>query len=282
MYKTKIKQLMTIPRLFSLACLCLLVALSVVSPLKAQTVTQGYGSDEQLQRGMIIRLKKEDSTKVLPLTLEKIEDMHGVVVDSQDAPVTLSSEGQRFFVATTGHFDVMVSTQNGPIAAGDYITISALGGIGMKAGTAEPVVVGRALASFDGKTNSQGSSKVKDSTGAEIAVTIGRVKVDITVAKNPLLKAAEPNVPEFLRKAASTVGGKAVPAIRIYLGLAILIMSSIVAGSLLFSGVKSAIISIGRNPLSKKSIVKGMIQVVITALIIFILGIFGVYLLLKL
>lgn len=282
MFKTKIKEWLTWQRTLALAALGFLIAVSVFQPLSAQTVTQGYGSDDKLQRGMIIRIKKEDTTKITPLTIEDIDQMHGVVVDSTDAALTVSSEGQRYFVATTGHYDVMVNTQNGSIAAGDYITISAISGIGMKSGTREPIIIGRALAAFDGKTNSIGNAEVKDSTGKKITVTIGRVQADINVARNPLLKATEPNVPEFLRRAASSLAGKAVPAIRIYLGLAIFAMSTVVAGSLLYSGVRSAIISIGRNPLSKKSIIRGMIQVIITALIIFILGIFGVYLLLKL
>ncbi len=282
MTKTKIRNFFTLPKLVAFLGLSFLIVLSFLAPLGAQTVTQGYGSDEPLQRGMIIRLKKDDTTKVAPLTLDMIEEMNGVVVDSQDAPVTLSQEGQRFFVAKTGKFDVLVNTQNGPIQSGDYITISAVTGIGMKAGTKEPFIIGRALASFDGSANAIGSSTVKDSTGAERKVSIGRVSTDISVARNPLLKATEPTVPEFLRRASEAVAGKPVAAVRVYLGLVIFAISTIVAGSLLYSGVRSALISIGRNPLSKKSILRGMFQVILTGLTIFILGIFGVYLLLKL
>lgn len=282
MKKTKIKHFFTFPKLAAFVGLSFLVVLSFIAPLGAQTVTQGYSSDEPLQRGMIIKLKKEDTTKIAPLTLDTIEDMSGVVVDSQDAPVTLSQEGQRFFVAKTGKFEVLVSTQNGPIQSGDYVTISAVTGIGMKAGTKESFVVGRALASFDGNSSAIGSSTITDSTGAQRPVSIGRVLTDINVAKNPLLKSTEPSVPEFLKKASEAVAGKPVAAIRIYLGLVIFTIATIIAGSLLYSGVRSALISIGRNPLSKKSILKGMFQVILTGLTIFILGIFGVYLLLKL
>lgn len=282
MYKTKIKQFISWHRLLALTALGLLITFSLMQPLGAQTVTQSYGSDDPLQTGMIVRIKKEDTTKVTLLTNDNIDEMHGVVVDSNDAPVTLSVAGQRYFVATTGHFNVLVDTQNGPISSGDYITISALSGIGMKAGTTQPIIVGRALAGFDGKTGVIGTADIKDSNGATHSVSIGRIQTDITVARNPLLKATEPNVPTFLRKAAESIAGKPVNATRVYLGIAIFGMSTMVAGSLLYSGVRSAIISIGRNPLSKKSIIRGMIQVIITALIIFILGIFGVYLLLKL
>ncbi len=282
MYKTKIKQFISWQRLVALIGLGLLVILSTTGPLLAQTVTQGYSADEPLQRGMIVRIKKEDTTKVTALTQDAIDEMHGVIVESNDAPVTLSADGQRVFVAKTGHFDVLVSNQNGTIAAGDYITISALSGIGMKAGTRDPIIVGRALAAFDGKSNIVGTSEIKDSAGTSHPISFGRVQADIHIDRNPLLKAAEPNVPTFLKRAAESIAGKPVAAVRIYLAVLIFTISTIIAGILMFSGIKSAIISIGRNPLSRKSIIRGMLQVIITGLIIFILGIFGVYLLLKL
>jgi hypothetical protein len=176
---------------------------------------------------------------------------------------------------------VLVSTQNGPLKAGDYITISAIDGIGMKAGSKEQFIIGRALGDFDGSINKVGTSKVKSSDGKSIDVTIGRVQADVLVAGNPLLKPEEANVPEVLRKAAEAVAGKPVNAVRIYMGLFVFIVSTIIAGILMYGGVRSAIISIGRNPLGKKSIIRGMFQVIITGLIVFISGVFGVYLLLR-
>jgi hypothetical protein len=282
MIKTKIKHIVSWQRLFAFGALVFLVALSFSGPLGAQTLTQGYGADIQMQKGMIVQIKKDDPTKVELVSAETMEQMHGVVVDANDAPVTLSSEGQKVFIATTGKFDVLVSDQAGPVNIGDYITVSAVQGVGMKAGTKEPVVVGRALASFDGKSNIIGATDVKDSTGATRKVNFSRISADISVSRNPFLKGETPNVPEFLRKASEAVAGKPVNATRIYLSVFVFIVSTIAAGSLLYAGVRNGLISIGRNPLSKKTIIRGMFQVILTGLIIFITGIFGVYLLLKL
>lgn len=283
MYKTKIKKLLPLPRLMALMALFLLVIVSLSSPLEAQTAfTQGYGSDDVLQRGMIVRLKKDDSSKVTALNYEDIEHMHGVVVDSNDAPVTLSAEGQKVFVATGGKYDVLVSNQNGAIKAGDYVTISALTGVGMRAGTKESKVIGRALADFNGKEAVVGSTEVKDTEGKTVKVTFGRISTDIGVSRNPNLGSDDPALPKFIRNAAESIAGKKVDTNRVYLAIAIFAISTIIAGTLMYGGVRSGIISIGRNPLSKKSIVKGMLQVVLFGLIIFILGLFGVYLLLKL
>lgn len=280
--KTKLKPQLSWQRVLALAGLGFLVVISLYHPLGAQAVTEGYNSDQALQRGMIVRLKKDDSTKVEPVNSDEAEHMHGVVVSANDAPVTLTTDGQRVFVATGGHYDVLVSNQNGGIAQGDYIAVSALSGIGMKAGSKEPYVIGKALASFDGSKGAVSTSEVKDSAGTTHKISIGRVAVDIGVAKNPLLKATEPNLPRALQRAAEAVAGKPVNAIRVYVGILIFGITTLVAASLLYGGVRSALISIGRNPLSKKSIIRSMLQVIITGLIVFITGVFGVYLILRL
>lgn len=281
--KTKIKRLLSIPRLIATASLLLLIVVSTSNPLGAQTAfTQGYGTDEVLQRGMIVRLKKDDTTKVSSLVYEEMDTMHGVVVDANDAPVTLSAEGQKAFVATGGKYDILVSDQEGEIKAGDYISISSLNGIGMRATRAESHIVGRALGDFNGKDNVAGGTDVKDSNGDTKKVNIGRVSADISVSRNPSYGPPDPGIPSAIKKIAESIAGKEVSTTRMYLGLSIFILSSLVAGTLMYGGVKSGIISIGRNPLSKKSIIRGMLQVVLFGLIVFIIGLFGVYLLLKL
>lgn len=283
MYKTKIKKLISLPRLMALAALLFLVALSTQSPLGAQTAfTQGYDADELLQRGMIVRIKKDDTTKVTALPYEEMTDMHGVVVDANDAPVTLSAEGQKVFIATGGKYEVLVSDQKGEIKAGDYITISSISGIGMKANTVESHVVGRALADFNGRDAVISTTEVKDSANNTQKVNIGRVLADISVSRNPNYGPPDSGLPEALRKAAESIAGKEVNTARVYIAVIIFVISTIIAGTIMYGGVRSGIISIGRNPLSKKSIIRGMLQVVVFGLIVFILGLFGVYLLLKL
>lgn len=282
-YKTKIKKLLPLHRLMAIVALFLLVALSVRSPLGAQTAfTQGYGADSILQRGMIVRIAKDDSTKVAAMNYDEMPNMHGIVVDANDAPVTLSSEGQKVFVATGGKYEVLVSDQNGEVKAGDYITVSSISGIGMKALVAESHVVGRALADFNGREGVVSTAEVTDSVGNKRKVNIGRVMTDITVSRNPNYGPPDSGLPEALRRAAESIAGKQVNTARVYMALIVFGLSTIIAGTLMYGGVRSGIISIGRNPLSKKSIIRGMLQVVISGLIIFILGLFGVYLLLKL
>jgi hypothetical protein len=261
------------------AALSFFLIFAVATPLFAQTVLQGYKSDQQLQRGMLVALNDSDSSKVETITNDSVKKLKGVVADANDSPVTLSDGERRIFVATTGTYEVLVSNENGKINQGDYLSGSSLDGIAMKANDTQPVVVGRAVDKFEGGGDSVGKTKTKDGETVEFA----RIKVDLGVGDNPWQREPEKDkVPDALQKAANSVADKDVSALRIYLALAVLLVTASVAAVTLFSGVRSTIIAIGRNPLSKGIIFRGLIQVLLLSLIIFISGLFGVYLLIKL
>lgn len=262
--------------------LLLLFFVSVTHPLAAQTVTQGYGADESLQRGMLVSLKDGDATKIEAADENNIKRLHGLVVSPNDAPVTLSSESQKNFVATVGRYEGLVSDQNGEIKQGDYITVSKVRGIGMKTDTKSVNVIGKALEDFNGKDDVLSTTDLKDNGGVTQKVRIGRILLDVGIGANPLAKPEDVNLPGFLKKATEAIAQKTVSPLRVYISIGILLASVAIAGSMLYAGVRSSMISIGRNPLSKQSIIKSLLQVIITSFIVFIIGIFGVYLLLKL
>lgn len=255
-----------------------------LAPAVAQNVTQGYKSDQPIQKGLIVALDSSDGSKVIPLTRTNAAAMLGVAVGSTDSPVSLSSPSgeQQVFVATYGQYDVLVSTQNGAIKAGDYITISALTGVGMRADNTQELIIGKAVAPFDGKQNVESRYDLSVSSGQR-QVEIGRIRVDISVAHNPLYSTEQPteNVPKFLNDAVQLLTDRPVSAARIYASLAILVLTVFVAGGILYAGVRSGMVAIGRNPLAKHSILRNLIQVTIMSLIVFVIGLFAVYLLLR-
>lgn len=258
------------------------------SGASVQSVAESYNADQPLQTGMIVKLKNGDASTVVPLDQNSISDMHGVVVPANDTPVTLAPvnpSGQQVYVATAGRFNVLVSTQNGSIKSGDYITISSLAGVGMKASGSQSIVLGKAAGSFDGTGNVEGSASLKGPSGQQVSVSIGSVPVDISIAHNPLAHnqaGLGSGAPGFLKNIGTAVTNRPVSAVRLYLALLVFIISAFIAGSLLYGGVRNGMVSIGRNPLAKKSIMRGMTQSVLFSLIVFVVGVFGVYLLLKL
>jgi hypothetical protein len=247
------------------------------------TLTQGYGADQLLQRGMIVGLKPDDPRKVEPINSDDYDRVHGVVIGANESAVLLGRDDEKVYVASGGRFPTLVSNQNGNINVGDYVAVSSLAGIGMHAGDVEPVILGKAIETFDGSNKDDVTSTVivKDNNGNERTLALGIVMVDVSIGKNPLLKSND-TLPDALKRASEFIAGKPVNPIKVYISMAILIIATAIAGSLIYSAVRSSMISIGRNPLSKKAIMRGLFQVVIIGLIVFLSGIFGVYLILKL
>lgn len=261
-----------------------LLVVLVPASVMAQTVTQSYKADTSVKNGMIVELDSSDTTKVDPLPSSSIQSMQGVIVAATDAAVTLSGgTGNQVYVATGGTYKVLVSTQNGTVKPGDYITISSLSGIGMKASAGQSIVLGKALEGFNGITNVSSTVDLATTTGTKAHVAIGLIQVDIGISHNPLASGVTgSNVPGLLRKSAESLANKPVSPLRIYLGLVILTLTTIVVGVMLYAAVRSSLISIGRNPLARKSIIRGLIQAASIGLIVFVLGIFAVYLILTL
>lgn len=246
---------------------------------------QGYAAETPLDNGTIVQLSNKDAKRVKIATQKELENMFGVTVDRNQLALTITDEGleNQVFVAVSGTYNVLVSTQNGSIATGDYITLSSVNGVGMKATTEEKTVFGRANAAFDGKGLTLGTTTLKDTTGkTNKTVTLGVIPVTINIQRNPNEKSTTVNIPEALKRVGQAIAEKEVNPIRIYISVAITAISLAAAIIVMYAGVRNSVISIGRNPMSKKSIFRALLEVILTSILILVIGLFAVYLLLKL
>lgn len=247
----------------------------------------GYSAATPLDNGTIVQLTGKDSKQVKVATQKELQNMFGVTVDRNRQPITISNENiqNETYVAVSGTYNVLVSTQGGAINTGDYVTLSSVDGVAMKAGTLDEqgTVFGRAQAKFDGKGATLGSTTLKDTTGKTTGtVQLGSIPVTIDIRRNPNDKSTKTDLPEFLQRLGKAIAEKEVSPIRIYLSLAITAVSLIAAIAVLYSGVRNSIVSIGRNPMSKKSIFRALLEIILTSILILVIGLFAVYLLLKL
>lgn len=252
----------------------------------AQNVAQSYIAESSLQPGMIIQ-QGNDSKRVKPVTQSSASKMLGVIVQPNDTPLSLNEEnaGANVYVASSGTYHVLVSSQNGPIKQGDFIVISSLEGIGMKANDSATFIVGKALDNYDGKTGVLSSTTVKDSKGGDHTVSFGYITTNINIGRNPLFKTAtvaSSSVPSFLQKISDSIADRPVTPVRIYASVAVLFIVTIIVCVVMYTAIRTSVTSLGRNPLARKSIFKNMVAVVLVAVIILISGLFAVYLLLKL
>ncbi len=113
-------------------------------------------------------------------------------------------------------------------------------------------------------------------------VQLGLIPVAINIQRNPNDRSTKANLPEFLERIGQAIAERQVSPFRIYLSIFIVGITVIIALIMLHSGVRTALISIGRNPLSKKSIFRGLLEVILTSFLVLIIGMFTVYLLLRL
>jgi len=244
---------------------------TVMAASQPAAVAQGYIAQTPLQPGMIVRLDTNNPNEVVPLDQSSINQMLGVVVSASDSAITIGRSGgsqQQVYVTNFGQHNVLVSTQNGPIKVGDYITISSISGIGMKANSSQSLVLGQAAANFNNQSNVLSSASLTSSSGNKTTVELGSIPVDISIANNPLAVGPQ-GLPSFLKKITKFATNKSVSATRVYLSMLIVIIGAVVTITVIYAGVKNGIISLGRNPLAKKVISGGLVRLVLAAIIIF-------------
>ncbi len=111
-----------------------------------------YFSSQDLEPGEIVyadgglsigRASEDTEEQIIGVVSTK----PGLTLGFDDTPTGKRESG--YPVALTGRVPIKLSTENGPIAVGDQITLSSIPGVGMKA-RAGDVVVGSALEAFDG------------------------------------------------------------------------------------------------------------------------------------
>lgn len=248
-----------------LVCLALAVpTLALASPL----ISQGYQASEQLAVGSIVSLNNTSSSVVTSANLENAGNLLGVVVASDNSLLSISNgEKNQVQVVTTGVVQVLVSNYNGDIQVGDPVTASPLSGIGMKA-TSNVKIVGVAQAKLSdsaGKSN----QTVTDKTGKKVQVQLGVIPVQVSVAyyfKEP----DKTLIPASLQNLANAIAGKKISPLPIIVSLVIFFVAVVSIMVLIYSAIRSSIISVGRNPLSQSAVYRSLLQV--SALVLTILG----------
>ena len=110
----------------------------------------------------------------------------------------------------------------------------------------------------------------EDWRGQEKDVTLGEAPVQVNVAY--FFKEPEKTVvPAAIQNVANSLAGKDVGTVPILISAAIFLIMLIVVASIIYSMIRSSIISVGRNPLSQSAIYRDLIQ--LSGLVILILGV---------
>lgn len=108
-------------------------------------------------------------------------------------------------------------------------------------------------------------------------MTLGQVAVTIDIKRNPIeKKSTKSDLPDFLQRFGQAIAEKEVSPIHIPQHGYYSNQFDCGDSSSLFR-VRSEVISSGRNPMSKKSIFRALLEVILTSILILIIGYCGIF-----
>ncbi len=188
----------------------------------------------------------------------------------QDTPlVAYRNETKGKPVIRSGVAQVNVTTLNGPIKYGDYITSSSISGKGQKA-SESGYTVGMALAAFTG----EGAEQIDGPTGK---VASGKIPIAVRIEYTELSN------PRFAGRLFGFVGTaflenindpKQLGTVVRFVAAGLVILLSFTFGFLTFSrSIAKSIEALGRNPLAKSTI---QLSMIINIALLVVTGIIGI------
>ncbi len=265
-------------KLLTPAALVFLFILAAPIIAKATTlVSQSFVTDTNLPVGSIVSLHKGTTDHVDSATTANVNDILGVVVNSNNSQLTISTgQSNVVNVATNGVEQVLVSDINGPISVGDAITSSPISGVGMKA-TSNTKVIGVSQDNFPNSNSAKNT--YKDKSGKQETVMLGQVPSLINVTyyyKQP----DKTLIPTALQKIADALANKKVNSLPIIISMIIFILTMVIVVSIIYSMIHSSIISVGRNPMSQAAIYRNVIQLSALVIVIIAVGLGAIFLVL--
>ncbi len=239
------------------------------------SISQSYLTTEELALGSIVSLQPSTTDEIKAANTENADYIFGVTINEASSLLTLSgTKGTQVQVATGGTVSVLVSDFNGEIRQGDAITASPISGVGMLAKD-NIRIIGMA------QTDMKGGKKqsYKNQKGEDKTVNIAQVPVLVNVAyffKEP----DKTLIPSAIQNIANGIAGKKVDSLPVLISAGIFLVMIIVVVSIVYTMVRSSIISVGRNPMSQSAVYRDLVQLSALVIAILAVGIVAIYLVL--
>lgn len=258
------------------AMLILIIGVSSLSAQGVSSIAQGFQTkDSGVVSGAIVSLKDNTPNTVELATPSNVQNLIGIA--GSKSLIELSNGTGSVQVVTNGTTSALVTDINGDVKTGDRITASPIAGVGMKA-TTSGVVVGTAQANLSGVTTH--TQQVTDKKGKAVNVKIGSVPVQVDKVFYQAPTDTDSFLPPVLSDFASSVAGHEVSPVRILAASLLIALLFVIVTILLYSAVRSSIISIGRNPLSEQAVHKSLLEVGLTIVGVLVFTVIVVYLIL--
>ncbi len=248
---------------------------------RAASITQGYKAASALPKGAVVSLTKAGGDEVEQASIDNDGLVVGIVVDGPDALLDVQPQGSKVRVAVSGEVTTLVTNVNGDIKAGDRLIASPLAGVASVDSPPAPGVKYIAVASSEFNAQKAGAKKVsvKLSNGDSKDVYVGTISAKILLGNRAPGNGQDKN---FLVSIARQISGKNVSLLQVLTAGAVFVTCLVLTGMILYGSIKGTFVSLGRNPLSRDSILTGLMRVVVIAILILSGGVVISYLILVL
>ncbi len=257
-------------KIFLLAFILTSTIFPLAGSADSATFSREYQSDEELRTGVLVSREVSRPKYVTKADVNNNSRLLGVVTTEDGAFFSVSSTEANVMVATEGTELVFVSTVNGDISAGDFITASPLRGIGMKAGSGGKVL-GVAEESFSNEAeNAEEVTITRD--GEEEATYVGKIPVNIDIREVAGGEESRSEISRFIQETTETVAGRSVSPLRALSAALVALAAFIITILVVTNAARGSIVAVGRNPLAKKDIVSALLRIVLLGGLIIVSG----------
>jgi hypothetical protein len=258
------------------ATLMVILCVSSLSAQGASSIAQGFQTnDSNVVSGALVSLRAGTPNSVELSTSDKVQQLLGIA--GNKSLIELNNGAGTVQVVTSGTTTALVSDINGALKVGDRITASPIAGVGMKAITST-LVIGTAQTNFStAKTTTQ---TLADKKGKQKTVHIGAVSVQVDKVFYQAPNEQSTFLPSSFQDFANSLAGHQVSPVRVLIAGLMVTLLFIVVAVVLYSTIKSSIISIGRNPLSENAVHRSLLEVGITIIGVLVFTVVVVYLVL--
>lgn len=238
-----------------------------------------YGTDNSIKPGMLVSLTKNPGV-IEPANNNNAGELVGVVGSSQN---DLSIQQGQIAVQTEGLVQALVSTASGDIKVGDKISPSILNGVGAKVGQ-NGVVVGISQGSLSSDTKDAIKTSITDANNVAREVYVASIPVLVKVtyiSSNQQVIQDKGSVLQILQDIAEAVAGKRVSTSAVILSFILLLVGIFISGIIINTVIRNGFQAIGRQPLSKKDIIRNMLRSVIFAISLLLFSVVGALVVIK-
>ncbi|MEK7602969.1 MAG: hypothetical protein AAB459_01860 [Patescibacteria group bacterium] len=232
----------------------------------ASNVTQGFKASVAIPKGAVVSIKSDGANELEKTTTANDKYVVGVAVESNESLVDVRPKDSDISVAVNGEIEILASTLNGDIKSGDLLIASNLAGIAVKDFPPSPGVKYIAVASAELNDSTSGVKKidVELNDGTKKQTSVGLIKAKILLGSRQQANKDETAIQSFGRK----ITGKPVSFVQVVISGAVFFTVVILVGIVLYTSIRNSFVSLGRNPLSKSSIIGSLIRVIIIAMVV--------------